>query len=175
MRVSGSTPRLPERGVSSMRQGRDGSYRAASGNVVVVTLNYRLGALGFLAVPELGMTGNYGVMDQRQALQWDRKTLRRYLRDSAWAAYHRPLRMAAIRCACCPSMVPGRVARTVRSRRSGPLTPPPAASRPKLRAERRAEALRAVDSPIRGEAVRPVSYPSHSFGRPQLFTTEYAQ
>jgi len=48
----------------------DGSYLAASGNVVVVTLNYRLGALGFLAVPELGITGNYGVLDQRQALRW---------------------------------------------------------------------------------------------------------
>ena len=39
-------------------------------NVVVVTLNYRLGALGFLAVPELGLTGNYGIQDQRQALRW---------------------------------------------------------------------------------------------------------
>src|SRR5499426_3525064 len=48
----------------------DGSYLAASGNVVVVTLNYRLGSLGFLAVPELGLTGNYGIMDQREALQW---------------------------------------------------------------------------------------------------------
>src|SRR5262245_53355247 len=48
----------------------DGSYLAASGNVVVVTLNYRLGALGFLAVPELGLTGNYGILDQREALRW---------------------------------------------------------------------------------------------------------
>src|SRR5215813_12627894 len=48
----------------------DGSYLAASGNVVVVTLNYRLGALGFLTVPELGLTGNYGILDQRMALQW---------------------------------------------------------------------------------------------------------
>src|SRR5262245_19930359 len=48
----------------------DGSYLAASGNVVVVTLNYRLGSLGFLAVPELGLTGNYGILDQRMALQW---------------------------------------------------------------------------------------------------------
>jgi carboxylesterase type B len=36
----------------------------------VVTLNYRLGALGFLAVPELGLTGHYGVLDQRLALRW---------------------------------------------------------------------------------------------------------
>ena len=48
----------------------DGSYLAASGNVVVVTLNYRLGALGFLSVPELGLTGNYGILDQRLALRW---------------------------------------------------------------------------------------------------------
>ena len=48
----------------------DGSYLAASGNVVVVTLNYRLGSLGFLAVPELGLKGNYGILDQRAALRW---------------------------------------------------------------------------------------------------------
>ena len=48
----------------------DGSYLAASGDVVVVTLNYRLGSLGFLAVPELGLTGNYGILDQRLALRW---------------------------------------------------------------------------------------------------------
>jgi carboxylesterase type B len=48
----------------------DGSYLAASGNVVVVTLNYRLGSLGFLAVSELGLTGNFGIRDQRMALRW---------------------------------------------------------------------------------------------------------
>jgi para-nitrobenzyl esterase len=43
---------------------------------VVVTLNYRLGALGYLATDALapesgdGSTGNYGLRDRIVALQW---------------------------------------------------------------------------------------------------------
>jgi len=37
-------------------------------NVIVVTMNYRLGALGFLGSPSI--SGNYGLEDQRQALRW---------------------------------------------------------------------------------------------------------
>jgi carboxylesterase type B len=36
--------------------------------VVVVTVNYRLGSLGFLVSSELGIFGNFGLMDQRAAL-----------------------------------------------------------------------------------------------------------
>lgn len=49
----------------------DGSVLAAKGNVIVVTINYRLGALGYLALPSLGaQSGNYGLMDQQAALRW---------------------------------------------------------------------------------------------------------
>ena len=57
----------------------DGSKLAASG-VVVVTINYRLGALGFLAHPALasrpgGPAGNYGWMDQQAALRWVQRNI----------------------------------------------------------------------------------------------------
>lgn len=40
-------------------------------DVIVVTLNYRLGLLGFLAHPNLESDGgNFGLMDQQQALRW---------------------------------------------------------------------------------------------------------
>lgn len=53
----------------------DGRHLAARGDAVVVTINYRLGALGFLAHPDLrdeetGAAGNWGLLDQLAALRW---------------------------------------------------------------------------------------------------------
>jgi para-nitrobenzyl esterase len=55
----------------------------AADGVVVVTINYRLGALGFLAHPALaaqpgGSAGNYGLMDQQAALRWVQANIRRF-------------------------------------------------------------------------------------------------
>jgi len=48
--------------------------RGINRGVILVTINYRMGALGFLSHPELtaeqGQSGNYGLMDQIAALQW---------------------------------------------------------------------------------------------------------
>ncbi|XP_038370964.1 neuroligin-2 isoform X1 [Canis lupus familiaris] len=48
----------------------DGSVLAAYGNVIVATLNYRLGVLGFLSTGDQAAKGNYGLLDQIQALRW---------------------------------------------------------------------------------------------------------
>ncbi len=52
----------------------DGSYLATKHDVIVVTFNYRLGALGFLAGVD-GLTGNYGLQDQQLALTWVRDNI----------------------------------------------------------------------------------------------------
>ena len=51
---------------------------ATKGRIIVVTVNYRLGALGFLAHPALGppgQVGNYGLADQQAALRWVRDNI----------------------------------------------------------------------------------------------------
>lgn len=53
----------------------DGASFASQGDVVVVTINYRLGVLGFLHLGEIGgeeyaTSGNCGILDQVAALHW---------------------------------------------------------------------------------------------------------
>lgn len=50
----------------------DGSLLAEENDIVVVTINYRLGAFGFLNLPGLSGSGagNYGLLDQVAALRW---------------------------------------------------------------------------------------------------------
>ncbi|XP_049855343.1 esterase FE4-like [Schistocerca gregaria] len=44
-------------------------------HLVVVTINYRLGALGFLCWPRAGVPGNMGLRDQSLALYWVRRNI----------------------------------------------------------------------------------------------------
>jgi para-nitrobenzyl esterase len=46
------------------------SLEDGGNGIVFVTLNYRLGALGFMASKELGIDGNFGIKDQQKALEW---------------------------------------------------------------------------------------------------------
>lgn len=52
----------------------DGAKLAGQGDAIVVTVNYRVGFLGFFATPALDREGhdfgNYGLMDQQFALKW---------------------------------------------------------------------------------------------------------
>ncbi|XP_062580478.1 uncharacterized protein LOC134242419 [Saccostrea cucullata] len=48
----------------------DGSILASKGDVIVVTVNYRLGIFGFFSLNDATSRGNYGIWDQILALRW---------------------------------------------------------------------------------------------------------
>ena len=115
---------LPERLHPGGRQGRrarpaghgvDPRRRAASSarattttppalvrhGVIVVTINYRLGALGFLADAALasrpgGPSGNYGLKDQQAALRWVQRNIRQLRRRPARRDPFRRIRRRAV-------------------------------------------------------------------------------
>ncbi|XP_028849324.1 neuroligin-2a isoform X3 [Denticeps clupeoides] len=60
----------------------DASVLAAYGNVIVVTMNYRLGVLGFLSTGDQSAKGNYGLLDQIQALRWLNENIGHFGGDS---------------------------------------------------------------------------------------------
>ncbi len=95
----GATPRTPRpvmvwihgggflNGSSDIYNSR---WLATRGDIVVVTINYRLGALGFLAHPALAGRngsvddpGNYGLADQQAALRWVRDNVSAFGGDPA--------------------------------------------------------------------------------------------
>jgi para-nitrobenzyl esterase len=59
----------------------DGALLARTNDIVVVSINYRLGVFGFLALPALdretsgAASGNYGILDQQAALRWTRTNI----------------------------------------------------------------------------------------------------
>ncbi|MEM9187550.1 MAG: carboxylesterase family protein [Myxococcota bacterium] len=76
--IHGGDNRLGSTGQAGWFEGEiyDGQNLATQGDVVFVSVQYRLGALGFLSHPDfaddnpLGATGNWGLMDLRAALEW---------------------------------------------------------------------------------------------------------
>ena len=67
---------------SHSQRSYDGTFLAKRGNVVVVTLNYRLNALGFSFIPGI-VTAPIGILDQITALKWVRDNIENFGGDPA--------------------------------------------------------------------------------------------
>jgi carboxylesterase type B len=62
----------------------DGSLLAQAENIIVVTINYRLGPFGILALPGLSgaePTGNFSLLDMEAALRWTRSNIAAFSGD----------------------------------------------------------------------------------------------
>ncbi|XP_039582150.1 bile salt-activated lipase-like, partial [Passer montanus] len=56
----------------------DGEEIAVRGNVIVVTINYRVGPLGFLSTGDANLPGNYGLKDQHMAIAWVKRNIKAF-------------------------------------------------------------------------------------------------
>uniref|UniRef100_A0A8C5EI40 Carboxylic ester hydrolase n=1 Tax=Gouania willdenowi TaxID=441366 RepID=A0A8C5EI40_GOUWI len=56
----------------------DGKQMADRGNVIVVTVNYRVGTMGFLSTGDSRLPGNYGLWDQHAAISWVRRNIQAF-------------------------------------------------------------------------------------------------
>ncbi|XP_078662203.1 cholinesterase 1-like [Branchiostoma floridae x Branchiostoma belcheri] len=63
---------------SATKWGLAGQFLAATEHLLVVSMNYRLGALGFLALGTDDAPGNMGLLDQQLALQWVQDNIERF-------------------------------------------------------------------------------------------------
>ncbi|KAK5878484.1 hypothetical protein CesoFtcFv8_023884 [Champsocephalus esox] len=55
-----------------------GQELAGRGNVIVASIGYRVGPLGFLSAGEQGLPGNYGLWDQQAAIAWVHRNIRKF-------------------------------------------------------------------------------------------------
>ncbi|KAJ4920384.1 hypothetical protein JOQ06_024532 [Pogonophryne albipinna] len=55
-----------------------GQELAGRGNVIVVSIGYRVGSLGFLSTGEQELPGNYGLWDQQAAIAWVHRNIRKF-------------------------------------------------------------------------------------------------
>src|SRR5581483_2490737 len=95
LRRSGALPVLLYIHGGSNQSGSGSDYDAsamAMKGIVVVTINYRLGAFGFLALPSLDAesgepsSGNFGFMDQQAAIRWVHRNILGFGGDPAEVA-----------------------------------------------------------------------------------------
>lgn len=103
----------------------DGGPLAVRGDVVVVSLNYRLGALGFLHVPEAGFGPNCGLLDLVAGLEWVRDNIAAFGGDPANVTlFGESAGSAAVACLIAMPAARGLFARAIQQSGVGRAGPP---------------------------------------------------
>jgi len=61
----------------------NGNFFANSTNTIVVSFNYRVGALGFFSLNGTNISGNYGIRDQQLAMKWVKQNIQDFGGDTS--------------------------------------------------------------------------------------------